>query len=189
MVINCTQHAVNAYAAPGFYESNVSYITHTQCTIHHCGDGFTLKDSYNYIYYTNCDVYEIADSYDDPSGALPGSLANGFYCAPATGAHIYYTGCRAWNCSDDGWDFYGGDGYIEITNCWAFNNGLCNAGGPIAYTKGDGSGFKLGPTTVQLNQDFREHLKIVWPLAILDRELIKMQVAAPRMYGMQYITV
>jgi len=158
-VINCTQHAVNAYAAPGFYESNVTYITHTLCTIHHCGDGFTLRDSYNYIYYTNCDVYEIADSFNDPSGALPGSLANGFYCAPAPGTHIYYTGCRAWNCSDDGWDEFGGGGYIEITNCWAFNNGWCNAGGPIAYTKGDGSGFKLGPTTGSIESGFQRTLK------------------------------
>jgi uncharacterized repeat protein (TIGR02059 family) len=158
-VINVTQHAVNANAAPGFYESNVTYITHTQCTIHHCGDGFTIRDSYNYIYYINCDVYEIADTFDDPSGALPGSLANGFYCAPSPGTHIYYTGCRAWNCSDDGWDEFGGGGYIEITNCWAFNNGWCNAGGPIAYTKGDGSGFKLGPTTSSIEPGFQKILK------------------------------
>lgn len=158
-VINVTQHAVNALAAPGFYESNVTYITHTQCTIHHCGDGFTIRDSYNYIYYKNCDVYEIADTYNDPSGALPGSLANGFYCAPAAGTHIYYTGCRAWNCSDDGWDEFGGAGYVEITNCWSFNNGVCPAGGPISYTIGDGSGFKLGPTTSSPESGYQRILK------------------------------
>jgi uncharacterized protein (TIGR02145 family) len=147
-IINVTQHAVNAYAAPGVYESNVHHITHTQFNITHCGDGFALKDYFDEIYYTNCDVYEIADTFDDPSGALPGSLANGFYCAANPGTHVYYTGCRAWNCSDDGWDFMHGNGYIEITNCWAFNNGYCPAGGPIEETFGDGSGFKLGPSSV-----------------------------------------
>lgn len=151
-VENDTQHqSLYAYDAQSWYLSNVYYITHTACTVHHCGDGFSVHDGYNYIYYTNCDVYEIADTYPDPSGALPGSLANGYYCAPSPTSHVYYSGCRAWNCSDDGWDEFGGSGYIEITNCWSFNNGWCPAGGPISNTVGDGSGFKLGPSTTRVS--------------------------------------
>ena len=146
-IINCTQHAVNAYNAQAYYFSSVYHLNITLCTSHHNGDSFALKDGFDDIHYINCDAYENADTYDDPSGALPGSLSNGFYCAPSPGTHIYYDGCRTWNCSDDGWDFYGGSGYIHLTNCWAINNGYCPAGGPISETSGDGSGFKLGPST------------------------------------------
>ena len=158
-VINCTQHAVNYFASPGFYEDGVSHITHTLCTIRHCGTGFTLNGTYDYVYYTNCDAYELADTYDDPGNALPGSLANGFYSAPRAGKHVYLKGCRAWNCSDDGFDIFGGNGYVEYTNCWAFNNGHCPAGGPIAETYGDGSGFKLGPSTGPIESGFQITLK------------------------------
>ncbi len=140
--INCTnfkQASDNVYEATGWYESDVIHITHNQCTDYHCGDGFVLKGSHDDIHYTNCDAYENADRYTDPNGAAPGGLANGFYATPGTGNHIYYTGCRAWNNTDDGWDTFNSyGGYIEITNCWAFNNGW------YLNTVGDGSGFKLG---------------------------------------------
>ncbi len=142
--INCTnfkQASDNVYEATGWYESDVIHITHTQCTDYHCGDGFVLKGSHDDIHYTNCDSYENADRYIDPTdqGGKPGGLANGFYATPGTGNHIYYTGCRAWNNTDDGWDTFNSyGGYIEITNCWSFDNGW------YLNTVGDGSGFKMG---------------------------------------------
>jgi hypothetical protein len=138
-VTNFKQASENVYEATGWYESDVAHITHTQCTNYHCGDGFVLKGTHDDIHYTNCDSYENADRYKDPSGAPPGSLANGFYATPGQGDHITYMGCRAWNNTDDGWDTYNSEGgYIEFTNCWAFDNGW------YGTVVGDGSGFKLG---------------------------------------------
>jgi hypothetical protein len=37
-------------------------------------------------------------------------------------------GCRAWDCSDDGYDMSGSPIYV-ITNCWAFSNGYLTGGG------------------------------------------------------------
>jgi uncharacterized repeat protein (TIGR02059 family) len=48
-------------------------------------------------------------------------------------------GCRSWSNSDDGYDNYGGAGYITYNDCWAWRNGL------DCPTTGNGDGFKLGP--------------------------------------------
>jgi uncharacterized repeat protein (TIGR02059 family) len=153
-ITNFKQVSDNVYESTGWYESDVIHITHTLCTDYHCGDGFVLKGSHDDIHYTNCDAYENADRFTDPSGALPGSLANGFYCTPAAGTHIYYTGCRAWNNSDDGWDsFNSNGGYIDITNCWSFNNGW------YLTTIGDGSGFKLGIINGSVESGIQRTLK------------------------------
>jgi hypothetical protein len=53
------------------------------------------------------------------------------------GAHgngVTFKECRAWNCSDDGYDCIGSKGSNTFDNCWAFN---MNAGG-------DSNGFKIG---------------------------------------------
>jgi uncharacterized repeat protein (TIGR02059 family) len=157
--INCTnfkQASDNVYEATGWYESDVIHITHNQCTDYHCGDGFVLKGSHDDIHYTNCDAYENADRYIDPTdqGGKPGGLANGFYATPGTGNHIYYTGCRAWNNTDDGWDTFNSyGGYIEITNCWSFNNGW------YLTTIGDGSGFKMGKINGPVESGMQRTLK------------------------------
>jgi uncharacterized repeat protein (TIGR02059 family) len=140
-VTNFTQQSVNAYSCPGWVESDCSHITHTFCTVHECGDGFTLWGTKDYIYYKNCDSYQNCDHMDDAGGE--GGLANGFAGGLDNGEHVFYEGCRAWENSDDGWDCFnnsGGSGYIEYINCWAFNNG--SYGG----VSGDGAGFKLGVT-------------------------------------------
>jgi uncharacterized repeat protein (TIGR02059 family) len=153
-VTNFKQYSDNIYEAAGWYESDVAHITHTLCSDYHCGDGFVLKGTHDDIHYTNCDSFENADRFDDPSGAPPGSLANGFFCTPNAGNHIYYIGCRAWNNSDDGWDTYNSyGGYIEFTNCWAFNNGW------YLNTIGDGSGFKLGIVNGPLETGTQRSLK------------------------------
>jgi uncharacterized protein YjdB len=121
------------------------YIYLTQLKGHDCGNGFRDFRG-DYIYYTNCDMYQNAD------GAPGyGDLANGFWARVRNGGHLYYEGCRAWLNSDDGWDCFaaiegstvgGGDGYIYYTNCWAFYNGVW---GSII---GNGQGFKTGATDV-----------------------------------------
>jgi hypothetical protein len=123
------------YPVNGWALGNCSNITLELCNVYGCGHGFTLGGSSDYIYYKNCDSYENADYYD------AGGLANGFSINIRTGKHIFYEGCRAWANSDDGWDSFGGDGYITITNCWAFENGEWDG------QYGNGAGFKTGKSS------------------------------------------
>jgi hypothetical protein len=153
-VTNFTQRSVNAFSCPGWVNSNCSHITLTFCTVHECGDGFTLWGTKNYIYYKNCDSYQNFDHMNDSGGE--GGLANGFASGLNKGEHIYYEGCRAWENSDDGWDCFngsGGSGYIQYLNCWAFKNGAYGG------VSGDGSGFKLGVSVSSADGGIQRTLK------------------------------
>src|SRR5262249_45339934 len=71
-----------------------------------------------------------------------GENADGFACKLAIGAGNVFRGCRAWNNSDDGWDFFAANDDVTLDSCWSFNNGKTLAG--QANPDGDGNGFKLG---------------------------------------------
>lgn len=112
--------------------SNCTNITLDQCIVTNCGNGFSLNGTVYDIKYINCDSYGNYDYYDN------GGLANGFNGNVRGSSTISYEGCRAWANSDDGWDNYGGSGYMTYKNCWAFRNGK------DVPTIGNGDGFKLG---------------------------------------------
>lgn len=82
------------------------------------------------------------DSHDNRD--LSGDNADGFQIS-VTGAGNVLRGNRAWNNSDDGFDFYNiqngtkGAGVL-IEGNWAFKNGYDASG----KAEGDGNGFKLG---------------------------------------------
>jgi|GEM_PF-1585391 len=82
------------------------------------------------------------DSHDNRD--LSGDNADGFQIS-VSGAGNVLRGNRAWNNSDDGFDFYNiqngtkGAGVL-IDGNWAFHNGYDASGKP----EGDGNGFKLG---------------------------------------------
>lgn len=116
----------------GWELGDCSNITLEQCIVTACGNGFSVNGTVNNIKYKYCDSYGNYDYYDN------GGLANGFNGNMRGGSTITYEGCRAWSNSDDGYDNYGGAGYITYRNCWAFGNGK---GVP---TSGNGDGFKLG---------------------------------------------
>ncbi len=87
----------------------------------------------------NCDVHDVGDVYSGWGGA------NGFQCTGADlSTDITFRGCRAWRCSDDGFDLYSVDGVFRYENCWAFWNGYQPNVAPLTMA-GDGMGFKLGP--------------------------------------------
>ena len=99
-------------------------------------DGVKAKN----IKVINCDSYNNVDAdYQD---------ADGFQVwAQNLDNSVLFRGCRAWNNSDDGWDFYGAaKNTMVLKNCWAFKNGYDESGNPL----GDGNGFKIGGST--LNQ-------------------------------------
>jgi hypothetical protein len=54
-----------------------------------------------------------------------------------------FSGCRSWENSDDGWDFWETAYQIVMTNCWTFHNGYDVFGIGPSFN-GNGNGFKLG---------------------------------------------
>jgi uncharacterized repeat protein (TIGR02059 family) len=129
---NLSKSSSGAAPTTGWELSNCTKIRLEQCDVTNCGNGFTLNGTVNDIYYVNCDAYYNYDYYDN------GGLANGFGGNVRGSSTIFYEGCRAWANSDDGWDNYGGAGYMVYKNCWAFRNGKDTP------TIGNGDGFKLG---------------------------------------------
>ena len=95
-------------------------------------DGVTYP-AYNII--TNCDSYL---NFDSPVGGN----ADGFSAKWQVGPGNIFTGCRGWNNSDDGWDFWMATSPIIIENSWAFRNGS-NFWASATFN-GNGNGFKLG---------------------------------------------
>lgn len=84
----------------------------------------------------NCDSYR---NYDAPTH---GQNADGFSAKWIFGPGNVFSGCRAWENADDGWDLWMGTNTIVITNCWACRQGT-NIFGDTAW-QGNGNGFKLG---------------------------------------------
>jgi len=83
------------------------------------------------------------DSFRNYQAAAHGNNGDGFAAKTGCGPGNVFRGCRAWNNSDDGWDFYDNDtNSVTIDGCWAFANGL-NLWGDPAFD-GNGNGFKLG---------------------------------------------
>ncbi len=87
------------------------------------------------IHLINCDAYNCADPFN-PTTARPGGKADGFglYNLEHANTTYYVRGCRAWNCSDDGFNT-NSQGMVYFDSCWAIANGLY---------QGDGNGFKYG---------------------------------------------
>ncbi|HEY6143580.1 MAG TPA: right-handed parallel beta-helix repeat-containing protein [Flavobacterium sp.] len=104
--------------------------TFENCEVYGCGDtGIQMKRGGNNLI-KNCDSYSNFD-YKSVTGTLAnyGGNADGFadkqYTTPVdlNDAPNTYIGCRAWNNSDDGWDFYQRIGTSIITDCIAYKNG------------------------------------------------------------------
>jgi hypothetical protein len=101
------------------------------------GQSGSVYPSYNLI--TNCDAYM---NYDPPVGGN----ADGFSTKWQVGPGNVFTGCRAWNNSDDGWDLWMGTSTVVIENCWAFRNGVDSWFS--GQFDGNGNGFKLGGNNI-----------------------------------------
>jgi hypothetical protein len=82
---------------------------------------------------TNCDSHSNNDT------QCQGENADGFAIKEGTGAGNVFTGCRAWNNTDDGFDLYAWTTPVRIENSWAFDQSRTTEG-----SGSDGNGFKLG---------------------------------------------
>jgi hypothetical protein len=128
----------------------------SNCTIENCwannigGYGWANNDSSNMLY-KNCDASRCADPYgaggtwENANGF--GITSNDTYTNTST--NVTYDGCRAWFCSDDGFDLFGADGFVTFNNCWAFYNGYDEN----LNSQGNGQGFKLGPNKTSANNN------------------------------------
>jgi len=90
--------------------------------------------AYNYI--LNCDSYNNCDSHKS------GGNADGFACKLFCGPGNIFENCRAWNNSDDGWDFYSNTFGVLLLNCRTWHNG--DATTLRGNKSGNGNGFKMG---------------------------------------------
>jgi len=117
-------------------------ITGSHNVIEHCSfsgnsdTGLQLDNGASFNRIVNCDSYGNADP-------LQGN-ADGFAPKLGVGTGNAFSGCRAWQNSDDGWDGYlrgANDVTTTIDNCWCFQNGYLSNGTP---SNGNGNGFKLG---------------------------------------------
>jgi len=99
-----------------------------------CGIQLRGGPSYNLV--LNCDSYL---NHDLPTG---GDGADGFVAADVVGSGNILIGNRAWNNSDDGFDFWRSNNTVRVERCYAWNNGINIWMHPFFF--GDGNGFKLG---------------------------------------------
>lgn len=87
----------------------------------------------------NCDSY---GNYDFGAG---GENADGFAVKfRGLGPGNVISGVRAYNNSDDGFDFWQAENGVTVINSWAFNNGIASAFNVTSGFQGDGNGIKLG---------------------------------------------
>ena len=99
------------------------------------GDGAAVYPASNL--FLNCDSIR---SYDPPVGGN----ADGFTAKWSLGPGNVFSGCCAWENSDDNWDLWMGTQPVLITNCWAFR-AATNVWDPNnTQFNGNGNGFKLG---------------------------------------------
>jgi len=128
------------YAGDNGIKVEGSHHRFEQLVLHHNGDtgiqiGFGHDDVNPggqlaaFIEVVNCDSYLNFDSDSN------GGDADGFAAKMHCGQGIVFTGCRAWENSDDGWDLFETDYSVVISNCWTWKSGVA---------QGNGNGFKLG---------------------------------------------
>ena len=129
-------------------KSTTSYLHIRNLTLRYSGKN-NLHNEGSYNLFENLDIYGSADTgcqmknggnniirnvdshdnfdYETMSGGTAnfGGNADGFADKQFTGAGNHYIGCRAWNNSDDGWDFFQrvSTSKTVIENCICFRNG------------------------------------------------------------------
>ncbi len=130
IVMNAGHNGINISGASNIVEFCTT-CSNSNTGLHITGDTNT---SYNLI--LNCDSFR---NYDAPTH---GQNADGFSAKWIFGPGNIFSGCRAWENADDGWDLWMGTNTVVITNCWAFRQGT-NVFGDPAW-EGNGNGFKLG---------------------------------------------
>jgi len=134
IITGVSQNSTNSEVMGFAFEKGGPY-TVEQCISHgNQGAGFEGYDL-DSIYLIKCDSF---DNFDRFTSDYSGGQADGFvFCFASKKSYTYYSECRSWFNSDDGYDCWQNEGVVVFDRCWAFNNGRAD---------GDGGGFKLGRT-------------------------------------------
>jgi len=107
-----------------------------QICVRYNGDaGLVLRSGVAHNLVLNCDSYQNFDPWTN------GENADGFGAWYSVGDGNVFVSCRAWNNSDDGFDFDRSGAGLRLENCYAWRNGM-NVWNHPCFT-GNGSGFKL----------------------------------------------
>ncbi len=96
----------------------------------------------------NCDSFHNFN-YDVNRTPRIGNNADGFGAKFLIGPGNVFYGCRAWENSDDGFDFWEAANTIVVENSWAFGNGDASVFDNPDNFEGNGNGFKLGGNNVR----------------------------------------
>lgn len=132
-----------------FMYRSSGYLKFENCVVHHgAGQGFYTEDC-DTVYYYNCDAHDFCDtlSTEDPGGWGVGFGVKASHKADASmwDSYVYFKGCRAWRCSDQGWSVPG-DGLVVLDSCWSLYNGFHWGDWEILSSYGDygynGNGIK-----------------------------------------------
>ena len=121
------------------YKAN--HITFEQIKVHDVeGPCFTINGCDD-VHVINCDAWNANDLHAGTPGqngvGFQGQNTVGDFGSGEYAKSNYFTGCRTWGFSDNGFAFTGVS-HVEWKNCWALDGGLL---------AGDGCGFKLGTRT------------------------------------------
>lgn len=88
-----------------------------QITLHD-GQGIDMRRGAAYNLFLNCDSFRNFDPWTN------GENADGFGGYYGLGRNNVFIGCRAWNNSDDGFDFDRALADVRLENCYASRNGV-----------------------------------------------------------------
>lgn len=143
---NVKQHPVEGGICQAIYTEYNDHVKFENMTVYNV-DGVAFMTAYSvYTDIINCDAYNCCDYIADRPGDW-GTGFGGLNTEFETG-YTYYYGCRAWNCSDNGYTSGGQISTVIYDNCWAYDNRP-----PTGVEYGDGNGFKLGYFPVSNNHD------------------------------------
>lgn len=128
-----------------------AYVTGSYNSFYNCSffenrnSGLEINKGGNHTMVVNVDSYR---NYDPKK---KGGMADGFASKQTQGAGNTFINCRAWENSDDGFDFYDSPESVMVYDSWTFRNGVNVFGYPDSIWDVNGNGFKMGGLQQQAN--------------------------------------
>jgi hypothetical protein len=128
-----------------------AYVTGSYNSFYNCSffenrnSGLEINKGGNHTMVVNVDSYR---NYDPKK---KGGMADGFASKQKQGAGNTFINCRAWENSDDGFDFYDSPESVMVYDSWTFRNGVNAFGYPDSIWDVNGNGFKMGGLQQQAN--------------------------------------
>lgn len=134
-----------------YVENGIGNIFEQINSHHNEGPGLLIVNNSKNNLVKNCDFH---DNYDP---LHKGGNADGLQIAFIPKGNINrISGCRVWNNSDDGMDFWRNEGIVYIENSWVWHNGYIPG---TEAPSGNGQGIKLGKTVLAKDATPQRYVK------------------------------